>query len=155
MYVLDYSGYTGNDKMMSKFGFMTDNNLKVAVSLPRFQDVTGKYKPLEGDLIWFPTAQRLFEIKYADDDRPFIMLSKSTAYFMTLHLELYTFSYEDIQIDKEDFAELTDTLYNHDVKGKFGNQNIDAESKGDSNKTGFVDYTKKNPFGDLSSFDID
>ena len=51
--------------------------------------------PKEGDLIWFPLGDRLFEIKYVERENPFYMLQKN--YTFKLRCEL--FRYEDEVID--------------------------------------------------------
>ena len=52
-------------------------------------------RPKEGDLIYFPLGERLFEIKFVEHEKPFYQLKKNYVY--TLNCEL--FRYEDEVID--------------------------------------------------------
>ena len=62
-------------------------------------------RPKEGDLIYFPLGDRLFEIKYVEHEKPFYMLRENYVY--TLRCEL--FRYEDEVIDTG-VDEIDDTL---------------------------------------------
>ena len=62
-------------------------------------------RPKEGDLIYFPLGDRLFEIKYVEHEQPFYQLKKNYVY--TLRCEL--FQYEDEVIDTG-VDEIDDTL---------------------------------------------
>ena len=52
-------------------------------------------RPREGDLVYFPFGDRLFEIKFVEHEKPFYQLKKNYVY--TLRCEL--FQYEDEVID--------------------------------------------------------
>ena len=41
-------------------------------------------RPKEGDLIYFPLGDRLFEIKYVEHEQPFYQLKKNYVYTLTL-----------------------------------------------------------------------
>ena len=51
-------------------------------------------RPNEGDLIWFPAAKHLFEIKFVEHERPFYQLGKG--YVWECQCELFEYSDEDI-----------------------------------------------------------
>ena len=51
-------------------------------------------RPAEGDLIWFPLGERLFEIKRVEAEKPFYQLNKTYVY--ELHCELYEYENEVI-----------------------------------------------------------
>ena len=61
--------------------------------IPNMKGVT--HRPREGDLIWFPLGDKLFEIKYVEHEQPFYQLEKNYVY--QLRCELYR--YEDEVID--------------------------------------------------------
>ena len=52
-------------------------------------------RPLEGDLIWFPLDDRLFEIKFVEHQKPWFQLQKNYVYELRCEL----FEYEDEKID--------------------------------------------------------
>lgn len=96
MYIESVDGYEGDGVLMSKFGLEIRNQLKIAVSRRRWEQGIGKwnkgynnYRPSEGDLIYIPGINGLFEIKYVDLESPFHQLSNLPVYKMTLQLFEY------------------------------------------------------------------
>ena len=52
-------------------------------------------RPREGDLVYFPLGQRLFEVKFVEHEDPFYQLGKNYVYQLKCEL----FEYEDEVID--------------------------------------------------------
>ena len=105
-YVDSYDGYAGEGTILSKFGIQEKDDLTLIVSRERFEDyITPLIKnlpnielatrPKEGDLIYFPLGERLFEIKYVEHEQPFYQLQKNYVYQLRCEL----FRYEDEVID--------------------------------------------------------
>lgn len=105
-YVDSYDGYGGQGTILSKFGIQELDDLKIIISQERFSnyitplmeklpDVKLATRPKEGDLIYFPLGDRLFEIKYVEHEKPFYQLQKNYVYELTCEL----FRYEDEVID--------------------------------------------------------
>ena len=105
-YVDSYDGYSGEGTILSKFGIQEKDDLTLIVSRERFEDyITPLIKnlpnielatrPKEGDLIYFPLGERLFEIKYVEHEQPFYQLQKNYVYQLRCEL----FRYEDEVID--------------------------------------------------------
>lgn len=105
-YVETYDGYNGLGTLMSKFGIQELDDLTITISRERFEtyisplikdmvDIKLSTRPKEGDLIYFPLGDRLFEIKYVDHEKPFYQLQKNYTYQLTCEL----FRYEDELID--------------------------------------------------------
>ena len=105
-YVDSFDGYGENPTLLSKFGIQATNELTVTISKERFETYVSPLiedkdnirlatRPKEGDLIYFPLGDRLFEIKYVEHEQPFYQLRKN--YIYTLRCEL--FQYEDEVID--------------------------------------------------------
>ena len=105
-YIENYEGYGDNATILSKFGIQNLNELTVTISKERFEtyitplsksspNIKLSSRPKEGDLIYFPLGERLFEIKYVEHEQPFYQLQKNYVY--TLKCEL--FRYEDEIID--------------------------------------------------------
>ena len=96
MYIESVDGYEGDGVLMSKFGLEIRNQLKIAVSRRRWEQGIGKwnkgynnYRPSEGDLVYIPGINGLFEIKYVDLESPFHQLNNLPVYKMTLQLFEY------------------------------------------------------------------
>lgn len=116
-YLNNYEGYAPGSDIMTKFGISLRNELTLTISKERFEDFIAPIlesiiqadepskdtegsalfstRPKEGDLIYFPLGQRIFEIKKVEFDRPFYQLGKN--YIYELQCEL--FEYEDEEID--------------------------------------------------------
>jgi hypothetical protein len=105
-YVENFDGYGDNTTILSKFGIQALNELTIVISRERFEEyitplikdqanIKLSTRPKEGDLIYFPLGDRLFEIKFVEHEQPFYQLQ--TNYVYTLKCEL--FRYEDEVID--------------------------------------------------------
>ena len=115
-YVENYEGYDENPTLLSKFGIQATNEVTLTISRDRWEtyieplmkneeNIRLATRPKEGDLIYFPLGDRLFEIKYVEHEKPFYMLRENYVY--TLRCEL--FRYEDEVIDTG-VDEIDDTL---------------------------------------------
>lgn len=105
-YVENYEGYGVNTTLMSKFGIQALNELTVTISKERFENyitplienipnIELSTRPKEGDLVYFPLGDRLFEIKFVEHEKPFYQLQKTYVYTLTCEL----FRYEDEILD--------------------------------------------------------
>ena len=120
-YVENYEGYGDNVVMLSKFGIQAENELTVTISKERFENyispliknlpnVELSTRPKEGDLIYFPLGDRLFEIKFVEHEKPFYQLKKNYVYTLTCQL----FRPEDEILDTgiEEIDDTFDTDFN-------------------------------------------
>jgi hypothetical protein len=105
-YLVSYDGYGDNPTILSKFGIQALNELTLTISRERFENYISPLikneeniglstRPKEGDLIYFPLGDRLFEIKYVEHEQPFYQLNGNTSYDLRCEL----FRYEDEVID--------------------------------------------------------
>lgn len=105
-YVDSYEGYGGQGTLLSKFGIQNYDDLKIIISKERYENYIAPLiknlsnielttRPKEGDLIYFPLGDRLFEIKYVEHEQPFYQLQKNYVYTLTCSL----FRIEDEVID--------------------------------------------------------
>jgi len=104
-YVSTYDGYDGAGTLLSKFGIQEQDDLTIVISRRRFEDylqpllenvqnVELATRPKEGDLIYFPLGDRIFEIKYVEHESPFFQLKKNYVY--ELRCELYRLEANDV-----------------------------------------------------------
>jgi hypothetical protein len=104
-YVENYEGYNGLGTLMSKFGVQDLDDLTLVISKERFDsyiapltknlsNIELSSRPKEGDLIYFPLGDRIFEVKYVEHEKPFYQLQKNYVY--TLSCELFRYQDEDI-----------------------------------------------------------
>jgi hypothetical protein len=105
-YVDTYDGYEGQGTILSKFGVQPLNDLNLIISRERFEtyispliknlpNIELSTRPKEGDLIYFPLGDRIFEIKFVEHEKPFYQLQKTYVYELRCEL----FRYEDEVID--------------------------------------------------------
>ena len=105
-YIKSYEGFDSGYNLLTKFGVRSTANMEVLISQERYKEyimplldgVTGLSKdperPLEGDLLYFPLRDILFEIKYVDDVVDFYQLRKNYTYQLTL--EPFEYGEEEI-----------------------------------------------------------
>ena len=109
-YVNTYEGYSGSGDILTKFGMSLRDEVTLTLSKERFEDFIAPFldampesevevstRPREGDLIYFPLGQRLFEVKFVEHEKPFYQLGKSYVYELKCEL----FEYEDEVIDTD------------------------------------------------------
>jgi hypothetical protein len=107
-YISTFNGFGGNGDILSKFGVRSTDEITFVISRERYEDfitpklgifrdpnVKLKNRPEEGDLIYLPLDNALFEIKYVEAKTPFYQLNN--LYVYELRCEL--FEYEDEIID--------------------------------------------------------
>ena len=106
-YVENFDGYSGQGDLMTKFGVNIKDELTLTVSKQRFEDFIVPFlegesdaeiilasRPREGDLVYFPLGQRLFEVKFVEHEQPFYQLGKN--YIYQLQCELYEYEGDEI-----------------------------------------------------------
>lgn len=104
-YVDNYEGYADNSVILSKFGIQATNEVNLIISKERFEtyispllkdrpSIKLSTRPKEGDLIYFPLGDRIFEIKYVEHEKPFYQLRKNYVYL--LKCELFRMEQNDV-----------------------------------------------------------
>ena len=107
-YINTFEGYGGQGDIMTKFGVSLRDELTVTISKERFEDFISPFleadddyelatRPREGDVIFFPLGQRLFEVKFVEHEDPFYQLGKNYVYKLKCEL----FEYEDEVFDTD------------------------------------------------------
>lgn len=107
MYIANVEGFGGDGNLLSKFGLQIRDQATFIVSKKRFsQLVTSEsndireQRPREGDLIYLPLSKSLFEIRFAEHEKPFYQLSQFLIY--ELECELFEYSAEQFETGIED-----------------------------------------------------
>lgn len=105
-YLDTYDGYGGQGTLLSKFGIEEVDDITLIISRDRYETYIQPLvdnldgiklgsRPKEGDLIYFPLGDRIFEIKYVEHEKPFYQLNKNYVYELRCEL----FRYQDEIID--------------------------------------------------------
>lgn len=176
VYVKSVDGFQGEGQFLQKFNLEIRDTITFSISTRTFQDEIGRLqlieRPREGDLIYFPQANRLFSISFVEKYPVFLPLGTLT--FFDLKCEMYEYSGEVVntgvyEIDSyisqyspalndqslitEDNIELkledgySIILEEWDINNAdLVAQNDELESAADD----FIDFTQINPFGETN-----
>ena len=104
-YLLNYQGFEGNGDILSKFGVQTTDQVTFVVSKERYEDFISPFmaadsqielatRPEEGDLIYLPLDNTMFEIKYVEGKKPFYQLNN--LYVYTLSCEVMDYAADEL-----------------------------------------------------------
>ena len=107
-YIENYQGFGDNHNLLTKFGVRSTAEMNIIISQKRFEEYitpilrdgggvgldSAPVRPLEGDCIYFPLGDILFEVKYVEHESNFYQLQEN--YTFTLKCE--PFEYEDEKI---------------------------------------------------------
>jgi hypothetical protein len=145
-----------------------DNTTKV-------DDTPGINRPAEGDLIFFPLNQKIFEVKFVEHETVFYQMGELQTYDLTV--ELFEYSHERIDTTMERINSI-ETQYSGDMQftqilaedgtvllhedgSAFVNESyrIEDTDAGANNEffetqtrdpsLNFIDWSESNPFGDF------
>ena len=102
MYVDNADGYEGEKELMSKFGLDIQDDATFTVSRRRWEqfvsvdnNIIVNLRPNEGDLVFWPKGNKLFEITFVDHNDPFYQVHNLPTY----KLKCKSFEYGSEQID--------------------------------------------------------
>ena len=100
VYIKSIDGFEGDGTFVSNFGLEVRDQITFTIARRRFQELnfeTGHRdkEPLEGDLIFFPLSDSLFEIKHVQDTNVFYQMGG----LQTFDLVCELFEYADEAID--------------------------------------------------------
>jgi len=104
-YVKNYEGFAGGGDFLTKFGIKSGDELSLVISRERFEDFISPFlnsnedfglpiRPREGDLVYFPLSDTIFEIKFVEHEVDFYQLGK--LYVYELRCEVFEFEDEKI-----------------------------------------------------------
>jgi hypothetical protein len=112
MYIENVEGFDGEGDLFTKFGVEIRDQATFIVSRKRWANSVARYdnelssvRPLEGDLIYLPLSNKLFQIMQVEHEQPFYQLSNLPTY--KLRTELFEYNDEDLDtgIDAIDVIE--------------------------------------------------
>ena len=110
-YLENVEGFGGDGDLFSKFGVRISDKVTFIISRTRFTSLVDdnatliqEGSPNEGDLIYFPLAQKLFQIQFVQYEQPFFQLGKIHTW--GLECELYEYSDEDFDTGVDDIDQV-------------------------------------------------
>jgi hypothetical protein len=103
VYLVNFDGYDGPNEVMTKLGLEIQSSTNFIMTARSFRrHVTphsGFKEPREGDLIFVPVLQRLFEIKHADQNISFHQLGRKAGKTMYWEIRAEQFKYSQENIE--------------------------------------------------------
>ena len=174
MYIKNVNGFDGDGEFLSKFGIQVRDQITFTMSQRSFAneigDIITKTRPQEGDLIWFPLTQTLYQIKFVDVKAIFYQLGALQTYDITCELyesnsEVFNTGipdiddkYNSLSLDVDAFTLMTQSnntivteqglnilleTYNiEDVDSLAQNETFEQEG------LDFIDFTEYDPFSE-------
>lgn len=87
MYLADVQGFGGDGTLLTKFGVRIADEATFIISKRRWEDLISSsnnlvtsIRPNEGDAIYFPLTNQIFQIKFVEHNKPFRQLNQITTY---------------------------------------------------------------------------
>ena len=135
-YLMNYEGFAGaSADLLTKFGVRNTDELTLVISKERYDDFCqpiidlfpkeerkNAKRPQEGDLIYFPLEESLFEIKFVEGKKPFYQLRN--LYVYELLCERFEFEDEIFDVQQaEDIDGRSDTNVSEAVSS-YGNVHV-------------------------------
>ena len=101
MLLQNVTGFGDNSEFISKFGLRITDEIIFRVSSRRWDESVAQYspnltvdsRPNEGDLLYFPLTQDIYEIKFVGKEEPFFQFGKIQFYAITA--EIYEIGSDD------------------------------------------------------------
>lgn len=109
MYLANVEGYEGDGDFFSKFGLEirdTSNFVIARRTFEKYMPTAIASRPREGDLIYVPILNKIFEIKFVEEELLFFSLGRRSPYLYELRCEVFRFSQEDIDTGVEEIDDL-------------------------------------------------
>lgn len=174
MYVKNIDGFGGDGEFLSTFGLQVREEITFSLALRVFEQeakyVLKRDRPLEGDLIWFPFTQALYQIKFVNKKPIFYQMG--ALQFYDIVCELYEYSNEVFNtginiIDttynallttnnpyflfSQDSSPLLDENGNNIVEEEYNLSYLDVSSQNQVFQVAgnqFIDYSEADPFSE-------
>jgi len=179
MYFKNVTGFGGDGDLMTKFGVEIRDSASLIVSKRRWDKEVARSgqaqlttRPAEGDVVYFPLTNSLFEIRRVEDRDPFFQIGK--LYVYELQVELIQYSSEvfntgvpeidavvanqglDIYNYELVFEDNSKMLLEYETKSvvileSFNTSLIDPLAQNEKFETEIdvLDFSDKNPFGEV------
>lgn len=110
MYIESVNGFEGAGDLVSKFGLQVKDRITLIMSQKRFAQTvsanrTDIKRPREGDIIFMPLSNSLFEINFIEHEVPFYVHGRNYSYKITCELFNYDHSKMDTGVPEIDVIE--------------------------------------------------
>lgn len=152
VYIKNVDNFEGEGDFLSKFGLQIRDSITFTVSNKRFNEEIGTPesipRPREGDLIYFPLNEKMFEIMHTEHESVFYQLGKLYVYDMKCELMEYSdqrFNTGNTTIDElfTDYVKTSNSAISNVDTVDSISDNYNYETEGND----ILDFSVENPFG--------
>ena len=158
-YVKSMEGFEGEGDFLSKFGLEIRDTLTLTVANRTFErhvtrEVVDLVRPREGDFIYFPLNEKMFEIKYVEHESIFYQMGQTQIYDM--QCELLEYSNQRFNTGRTNIDDYF-AAYNTDIIVDANNATLSALAATDDNSMnldfeieadGIIDFSEVDPFSE-------
>jgi hypothetical protein len=120
MYIENVEGFDGEGDLFTKFGIQIRDAATFIVARKRWEQTVRRYdneiqsvRPIEGDLVYLPLTNKLFEIMHVEHEQPFYQLSNLPTY--KLRCELFEYNDEDLDTGIEQIDDIENLGFTIDL----------------------------------------
>jgi hypothetical protein len=181
MYVDSYDGFEGEGEVMSQFGLEIKDEITLTLAKKRFSETFADKNypyPREGDLVYFPLSNGLFEINFVEREQNFFNFGKTFTF--QIKCSMFVHSGEDIESGWDQIDGATSDVYQQMLYVKLGSTGSGTFTEGENaflydggvtgasilgesygatyelDSIGFTqDYFVKDPFEDNTNFQFE
>ena len=119
MMLVNVEGFGAGSEFVSKFGLRITDEITFVVSRRRWEqsanpalNLSVDGRPNEGDLVYYPLTEDIYEIKYVEREQPFFQLGKQYFYILTAELyeqgaDKFETGIDEIDDIERDFSNIT------------------------------------------------
>lgn len=177
LYIKSIDGFQGDGDFLSKFGLEIRDRVTLTIARRVFAEEIGNanqlIRPREGDLIYFPLNNKIFQIKFVEHEAIFYQLGALQTY--DLQCELFEYSNETFNTGIPQIDQLDDDYQNNPIDSAFQLEDgvYLADENGDNfaletyaqgsglqeendffqqQANGFIDFTEIDPFSEGGRF---
>jgi len=145
-YLESVESFEGDGDMLSGLGLSIKDQASIQFAQRRFRTVTGKYLPIEGDLLYYKNAKSIFEIKFVQNESQFYPMGTLPSFKMTC--EKYEYSGETFTTGIPELDALNNTVVDSvgdtvSVPANYNDANIPIQIEADT----VMSFSETNPFG--------
>lgn len=112
MYIRSVDGFEGEGDFLSKFGLQIRDSMTLSIAIRTFNLEVGLHteqnRPNEGDLIYFPLNNKMFEVMHVEHEAIFYQMGQLQMY--DLRCELFEYSGERFDTGQDFIDNLYDAL---------------------------------------------
>lgn len=119
VFITNVEGYEGDGDFFSKFGLEVRDSANFVISWRTFNQFVPnsiRTRPREGDLLYVPILQKIFEVKFVEEELLFFSLGRSNPYIYELRCENFRYSNENIATGVDDVDQVAiDAAYSQEL----------------------------------------